>query len=201
MIRFARHMALLAPFLPTAAFAACPTPGGTAPYTLLDDPVATTVYRDADGVTVLRVRQADGAIDTYESYRGLFMLSGPDGQGGGYVFEYGVPLDPVFRFAPGDRHEIPVTTTLENETVTHTDIYEIVDTATVAIGDCSFEAVVIDYAQRFDDATISTTTLYYAPDLGVVIQREIDHDFTAETPRITSRTDRITDDPATFVPR
>ena len=201
MIRIVRPAAILGVLLPAAAIAACPETGGTAPYTMFDGAVPTTVYRDADGVTVLRTRRAGGEIDTYQSYRGLFMLSGPDGLGGGYVFEYGAPLDPVFRFTLGDRFEIPVTTTHDGEIANHSEIYEVVGTETVAVGDCAFETVVIDYTQQFDDATMPTTTLYYARDLGVVVQQERDHDFAPDTPRITSTTDRVTADPDTFVPR
>lgn len=196
-----RLLPLLGLLLPTAAFADCPEPGSTAPFTMFDGAVPTTVYRGADGNTVLRAQRAGGDIDTYEIYRGLFMLAGPDGQGGQYVFEYGAALDPVFRFTPGDRFEIPVTSTHNGEVFVYSDIYEVIGSETVVVGDCPLETVVIDYMQQFDDMPVRTTTLYYARDLGVVVQNTFDHDFTPETPRITSTTDRITADPDTFVPR
>ncbi len=193
--------ALIGLFLPAAAFAACPDPEAAGPFTTFDGPSATTVYPGPDGVSVIRAQRVGGAIETYKSYRGLFMLAGPDGLGGRYEFEYEAPLDPVFQFTPGDNHEIPVVSTHNGETTRHIEIYGIVGTETIAVGDCTYETVVIDYAQRFDDQTMPSTILYYSPGLGVVLQREIDHDFTPETPRITSTADRITADPQALVPR
>ena len=193
--------ALVGLFLPTAALAECPDPEAAGPFTTFDGTSPTTVYPGPDGISVIRAERAGGSIETYKSYRGLFMLAGPDGQGGAYEFDYEVPLDPVFQFSPGDSHEIPVVSTHNGETTRHIEVYEIVGTEAVAVGDCTYETVVIDYAQRFDDQTMPSTILYYSPELGVVLQREIDHDFTAETPRITMTADRISADPETFVPR
>lgn len=193
--------AFFAMLVPSIASAACPDLDGTAPFTMFDDNVPTTVYRDAEGNTVIRGQRAGGVIHTYTMYRGLFMLAGPDGQGGDYRFEYGVPLEPVFAFNVGDRFEIPVTTFYGEEVTDYTGIHEIIGHATVSVGTCDYDTVVIDFTQAFEDGAVPTTTLYYAPALGVVIQREFDHDFTPDTPRVTWTTDRITDDPAALVPR
>ncbi len=193
--------ALVGLFLPTAAAATCPEPDAAGPFTTFDGAYPTTVYPGSDGISVIRAERAGGAIQTYKIYRGLFMLTGPDGQGGTYDFEYEAPLEPVFQFNPGDSHEIPVVSTHNGEDTRHVEIYGIVGTETVTVGDCAYETVVIDYAQRFDDQTMPSTILYYSPGLGVVLQREIDHDFTPETPRITMTTDRITADPESLVPR
>ncbi|MCB9949194.1 MAG: hypothetical protein H6842_15435 [Rhodospirillaceae bacterium] len=196
-----RLIALLAVLVPALADAACPEPGDTTPFTIFEQGVPTTVYPGRDGVTILRTELGGGNILTFKMYRGLFMLAGPDSQGGGYAFEYGAPLDPIFAFNTGDRFEIPVTSTENGETMRYTGVYEIVGTDTVTIGDCAYDTVIIDHTQVFDAWAAPTATEYYSPDLGIVLQRLLDHDFSPGTPRITSTTDRITDDPSMVVPR
>lgn len=187
--------------LPSIASAACLEPEGNAPFTLLEGSIPTTVYRSADGTTVLRTRWDENDISTAEMYRGLFMLAAADGQGGNYVFEYGVPLDPVFVFNAGDRFEIPTALLYNDEVFSSTWVYEIVGHDTVTIGECAYDTVRIDRTEAFEDGVGPTTTLYYAPALGVVIQREVDHDDDADTARQTTTTDRVTVDPAAVVPR
>ena len=77
----------------------------------------------------------------------------------------------------------------------------LVDGDIVTIGDCTYQTVMIEFAQQFDDGFMRATRLYYAPDLDIVLQNEIDHDFFSETPRITTAPDLISADPSLHVPR
>ena len=196
-----RLLAFVALVFPSIALGACPEPNGNAAFTLFDGPYPTTVYRGADGITVLNGQRDGGVIHAVEMYRGLFMLASPDGVGGTYLFEYGAPLDPVFAFNAGDRFEIPTTLLYNGEIFSSTWTYEIMGEATVTIGECAYDTVVIDRTEGFEDQSGSTSTVYYAPALGVVIQRDFDHDFDPDTPPRTTTTDRVSDDPSTFVPR
>ena len=130
--------AVLVALLPGLAAAACPDGEDTEPFSLYHDGgMVSTVYREADGVTVVRATGSGGSINETVIDRGLLTVSHRS------VFatitaEYEGDVDAIFAFEPGAEITLRVRETRDDSTWISFDTYRIGEVVPFAIGDCVY---------------------------------------------------------------
>ena len=160
-----------------------------------------TVYREADGVTVVRATGSAGSINETVIDRGLLTVSHHS------VFatitaEYEGDVDAIFAFEPGAEITLRVRETRDDSTRISFDTYRIGEVVPFAIGDCIYPTVVIKSVGRTETEILPLVRIFYSRELGFVLGRDVYRvDGAQPVPLVDNFYDVITDDPASVIPR
>ena len=196
MIRAATLLALL----PNVAGAACPDGNPPPPFTLTGAWSGTSsVYHQPDGITIMRVLAENGRIDEIAFDRGLLLVSERAALAR-YTVDYQGDIPAIFEFDPGTEITLQARQVSASAEQAYTETYVIGDTVPIDIGDCRYEATIIDSFGETEDGPLPRVRVYYARTLGFAIGREVFYDPDSETPQVSLFFQTITDDPAALVP-
>lgn len=195
-----RAVVLIA-LLPGIAQAACPEGDSLTPFTLTGAwSSASSVYPQADGVTIMRVRAENGRIDEIVFNRGLLLVAERVGSAS-YTVDYQGDIDAIFDFEPGAEITLHVRQMSANAEQAYAETYVIGETVPLDIGDCRYDVTVIDSFGETESGALPQVRVYYARDLGFVLGREIYYSPDSVLPEVSLFFQSITDDPAALVPR
>lgn len=199
-----KHMCLAAPLaalLAGPAAAGCPVGDANTPFTLFDhrNAVQHTIYRPEDG-TVEQITQIADGQSRLKLAHGLLVIEESNG-----LVDYRVELDgdlaALLRLEPGSTHKILGRQVTKTRTTEFEDTFVIADTVPLAIGTCTYDVVLIENTGTSGGRKLPGVKIFYAPELSMVLKREVYYDEPWTTPAFEFFFDEITDEAAALLPR
>ncbi len=195
------RVAVLTALFPGAAFAACPEGGSLTPFTLSGGWGATSsIYPQADDVTVMRVQAENGRIDEIAFHRGLLLVA-ERSAAANYTVDYRGDVAAIFDLEAGSEVTLQARQVSPTAERIFAETYSIGETVTLDIGGCRYDATIIDSVGETEDGPLPRVRVYYASALGFVLGREVFYEPDGEVPQVSLFFEGITSDPAALVPR